>query len=389
MTEPNESLPDSLSSRSRTHDCVADEAGQSSDESPAARLIRTRHTLLGPGTTFEAFLPECRMVWHNSIDLHGSLDSYESAVKHHLLSFFQGTAFLDWKPWLITEFIKELNGKPALTGKGTLFPDGRKLTKEAKKRILAILSGICQLAIVHRLLEENPGKNYGRLLKQYGKNFSQGDRTNSGHERARPIPKWKALTIDERDRVLMAARTFLSPRYYAYFLFLAGTGVRPSEGAAVRWKHLDLDGETTNGVSIAHIRTTFKRGGKHIGKTKSGRARKVELNPAVVETLKALQALGPHHPNDFVFRRLNGSPFDQGFRTQVWAVIVGLAGIGRWLPLYSLRHTYASVLISHNVPITFVSQQLGHYSDDVTRTVYFEWLPTASTLNLSQLHLKS
>lgn len=387
MTVPNESLAHNTSGPSRTYRGVLDEVGGSATESSAARLIRTRHTQLGPGTTIEDFLAECRAVWRRSIDPQGSLESYESAVTHHILPFFHGTAIRDWDPLLIIAFIRELNGKAAMTGKKTLFPDGRKLTKTAKKRILAIFSGICRLAIVHGLRADNPAKDYGHLLKQYGENPSQDDGTDLGHERARPIDRCQALTIEERDRVLMAARTFLSSRYYTYFLFLAGTGVRPSEGAALRWRHLDLDGKKNNGVPIAHIRTTFKRGGKHIGKTKSGRSRRVQLDPAVVERLKTLRSLVSPDQDDFVFRRLNGRPFDEGFRTQVWAVIVGLSGLTRWLPLYCLRHTYASVLISRNVSITFVSQQLGHYDDEVTRTTYFEWLPDAATSNLSQLRL--
>jgi len=389
MTIPNESQTDLIHGMSRAQPGVADKAGRVTEESSAARLIRTRHTQLGPGTTIDDFLTECRAVWRRSIDLRGSLESYESAVTHHILPFFHGTAIRDWDTLLIIAFIKELNGKAAMTGKKTLFRDGRKLTKTAKKRILAILSGICSLAIVNGLLDDNPAKNYGRLLKQYGENPSEDDETDVGHARARPIHKCQALTIEERDRVLMSARTFLSPRYYAYFLFLAGTGVRPGEGSALRWKHLDLDGRDSNGVPIANIRTTFKRGGKHIGKTKSGRSRRVQLDPAVVESLKSLRSLVSPSEKDFVFRRLNGRPFDEGFRTQVWAVILGLSGLTRWLPLYCLRHTYASVLISCNVSITFVSQQLGHYNDEVTRITYFEWLPDAATSNLSPLRLRS
>lgn len=158
MTIPNESQTDLIHGMSRAQPGVADKAGRVTEESSAARLIRTRHTQLGPGTTIDDFLTECRAVWRRSIDLRGSLESYESAVTHHILPFFHGTAIRDWDTLLIIAFIKELNGKAAMTGKKTLFRDGRKLTKTAKKRILAILSGICSLAIVNGLLDDNPAK---------------------------------------------------------------------------------------------------------------------------------------------------------------------------------------------------------------------------------------
>lgn len=388
MTMPIDALIDLARTTVQSPDRIADVDDPLTKESPAAHLIRTRSTRLGPGTTFEDFLPECRRVWGNSIDVHGSLDGYESAVTHHIRPFFEGTAIRDWDAWLIIQFIKYLNRKEALTAKGTCYSDQRKLTKKSKKRILAILSGICRIAKLNGLLEKNPVQDYGQMLKQYSEKSSPDEPQETRHQRARPIAKWKALTVEERDRVLKTARRFLSPRTYAYYLFLAGTGVRPSEAAALRWKDLDLEGQPTTGVPIVHICGTIKRGGKHIGIPKSGRKRMVELDPAVVEVLRALKALVPHAPKDFVFTRPNGRPFSQAFRNNIWAVIFGLAGMRRWLPVYCLRHTYASILINHDVSITFVSQQLGHYDDEVTRVTYYHWLPVKSTHNLSRLQLK-
>lgn len=386
MTQPSKQPIAPTGAEDGTRDHVADVVRLLPGISPAAHFIRTRATWLGPGTTIDDFLPECRKVWGRSIDQNGSLDTYESAVTHHILPFFQGTALADWDEKLIIKFIEYLGAKIALTAKKTFFQDGRKLTVKSKKRILAILSGICRLGIIHGLLAKNPVKDYGRLLKEFGEKTSHDDKPE--HQRAKPIPTWKALTIEERDRILMAARQFLSVRHYAYYQFLAGTGTRPSEAAALRWCRLDLEGQTTNGVPVAHIRTTIKRGGKHIGRTKSGRWRTVELDPAVVEVLMALKALVPHGPKDFVFVRFNGRPFSQAFRNNVWAVVLGLAGMTRWLPVYCLRHSYASILINQDVSITFVSQQLGHYDDQVTRITYLHWQPVKSNPNLSRLRLK-
>ncbi len=387
MTNPTTEQPiDPTSVQNGAHDRVADVVRLLPLVSPAAQLIRTRAAWLRPGTTIDEFLPECRKVWGRCIDPHGSIDSYESAVTHHILPFFHGTALRDWDERLIIKFIEYLNDKVALTAKLTPYPDGRKLTKKSKKRILAILSGICRLGMTFGLLTKNPAKDYAKLLKQFSDNPSSQDRQE--HARAKPIAKWKALTIEERDRVLMTARKFLSLRYYAYYLVLAGTGVRPSEAAALRWKHLDLEGETTNGVPVVHIRVTIKRGGKHIGQTKSGRDRTVELDPAVVEVLMALKAIVPHNPENFVFTRPNGRLFSQAFRNNVWAVVLGLAGLTRWVPVYCLRHTYASILINHDVSITFVSQQLGHYDDEVTRITYYHWMPVNSNPHLARLRLR-
>ncbi|MEX5283359.1 MAG: site-specific integrase [Nitrospiraceae bacterium] len=336
-----------------------------------------------PDIIIDKYLPRCEEVWRRTLDQHGSMDGYDSAVRLHILPFFAGTRVADWKPWLIHEFIKKLDRTIARTAKGTPFTDGRKLRKESKKRILAILSGICSIAIDDGLLEENPVKNYVRKLERYGTTRGRD------HARAKPIQKWMALTEGERDRVLVAARTVLDLKYSSFYHFLAGTGARPSEAAALRWKDVDLEGKTTGGVPVVFIRFTIKRGGKYIGKTKSGRSRPVELHPSLIPMLTALKATVPHDDKDFVFTRLNGRPFSQAFRNQVWALVLGLAGIERWLPVYCLRHTYASILIGKGASITRVSQQLGHYNDEVTRTTYYHWLPVKSNPDMDRLGLKT
>lgn len=387
MTTPNTST-EPTRHPSHGHADLRVTVPKSEEVSLAAQFIQNRATLLGPGKTINDFLLECRKVWNRCIDRNGSLEGYESTVKYHILPFFSGTAMRDWDTPLIIQFITYLDEKVALTAKLTPYKDGRKLSKVHKKKILAILSGICRLAITQGQAEKNPAKEYGRLLKEHSDTPSNDNQEN--HPRAKPIQKWKALTIEERDRALMAARQFLSLRYYAYFLFLAATGARPSEAAAIRWTRLDLEGKTTSGVPTAEIRTTIKRGGKHIGKTKSKRWRIVELISPLVEVLKFLYALLPpgSKKDEFVFRQHNGKVFSQAFRNMLWSVVLGLAGITRWLSVYSLRHTYASVLIHQGVSISIVSVQLGHYDDDVTRTTYLEWLPVKTNSELSRLNLK-
>jgi hypothetical protein len=43
---------------------------------------------------------------------------------------------------------------------------------------------------------------------------------------------------------------------------------------------------------------------------------------------------------------------------------------------YDLRHTFASILLSKNAPILYVSKQLGHSKADTTLRYYAKWLPS-------------
>jgi Phage integrase family len=44
--------------------------------------------------------------------------------------------------------------------------------------------------------------------------------------------------------------------------------------------------------------------------------------------------------------------------------------------LYDLRHTYASLLLAANAPITYVSAQLGHANPATTLRYYARWIPS-------------
>ena len=43
---------------------------------------------------------------------------------------------------------------------------------------------------------------------------------------------------------------------------------------------------------------------------------------------------------------------------------------------YDLRHTFASILLSSNVPLLYVSKQLGHFKATTTLDHYAKWLPS-------------
>ena len=53
--------------------------------------------------------------------------------------------------------------------------------------------------------------------------------------------------------------------------------------------------------------------------------------------------------------------------------------------LYALRHTFASLLLAHGAPITYVSAQLGHTDATTTLRWYARWLPRTDTRAVDML----
>ncbi len=75
-----------------------------------------------------------------------------------------------------------------------------------------------------------------------------------------------------------------------------------------------------------------------------------------------------------IFCQPNGayySPDREGARVVELMRAVGLDGVS----LHSLRHSYASELLSKGVPLAFVSERLGHADQNITLSIYSHAMP--------------
>jgi integrase len=210
-------------------------------------------------------------------------------------------------------------------------------------------------------LTVNPVAELGRLL---------------GLTRERVSEDVLAFDRAELDRFLGAARV-RAPGYLPIFFFMARTGVRPSEARSVKWE--DLDAKTPT----VRINRTF--GFKdHEGTPKTRRSRRaVDLSPQLVEALKrhrldqaaAKLAHGWPELPAYLFttstgQRLGRRDFERAFQR-----VLGKAGLPTHYSPKSLRHTYASILLSEGASPLYVSRQLGHTSTAITERVYTRWIP--------------
>jgi hypothetical protein len=55
------------------------------------------------------------------------------------------------------------------------------------------------------------------------------------------------------------------------------------------------------------------------------------------------------------------------------------------MPRAERAHTFATLLLQANAPITYVSQQLGHRDPSITFRVYAHYLPDASRRDVDRL----
>jgi len=65
---------------------------------------------------------------------------------------------------------------------------------------------------------------------------------------------------------------------------------------------------------------------------------------------------------------------DERWHRDLFKQVVSAAKLPGFVP-YDLRHTFASLLLSSNVPLLYVSKQLGHAKATTTLDHYAKWLP--------------
>ena len=157
------------------------------------------------------------------------------------------------------------------------------------------------------------------------------------------------------------------------------SGFRRGELLGLQWQDIDFNNH------LVHIRRTWNytgKGGCYFSTPKSARSRRpVHLSPAFFAILKEYKfwqdqqhvLLGDAwkgKDNDpRVFTTDDGSPI---FPTSpTWWISKFSRKIGvQQISTHSLRHTYASLMISDEVPIVEVSKQLGHARASTTTDYY-------------------
>ena len=145
------------------------------------------------------------------------------------------------------------------------------------------------------------------------------------------------------------------------------TGCRTGEILALKWSDVDL----SNGK--ISINKTINKFDITSPKTRSS-IREIDILPLVKEALKSQKSI--NGKSEFVF--CSKDDFSKLYFTlqKEWKRLLNEVGL-EYRTLYHTRHTFASIMLSHNENLLWVSKRmLGHSNANMTLKIYAHYVET-------------
>lgn len=161
----------------------------------------------------------------------------------------------------------------------------------------------------------------------------------------------------------------------AIYLLTLG-GMRRGECLGLFWEHVDFEKKT---ITIKNNLLNIREKGVYLDTPKTKKSKRTISLPDIcfdlLKKLKAKQELEKElFSNDwmdteYVFKDEYGNYYNPSRLSRQWVLFQKKHNL-KHIRLHDLRHTCATYLLSHNVPIATVSKKLGHSNIYTTLDVY-------------------
>jgi integrase len=196
---------------------------------------------------------------------------------------------------------------------------------------------------------------------------------------AEHVERPKVRDVEMSWWTIAEARTFLAhvegDRLEALWKLYLTTGLRRGEALGLKWEDIDLD---AGRLSVRRTLVAVEGMAKwSVPKTGASRP-VVTLDPATIDALRAHRrrqleerlALGAgYRDNGIVFAAVTGDVMHPDSVSNMFDRLVKASGVRR-IRLHDLRHTAATVMLEHGVPLKVVTERLGHSSTRITSDLY-------------------
>lgn len=195
--------------------------------------------------------------------------------------------------------------------------------------------------------------------------------------------------FDEKE-IKVLKKAFNGNKYEDIVLFALGTGMRQGEILALKWENIDFEAKEIHVVNTLNRSAKITKNDNKEYTTKREYETKItepktqnsiRIIPISTGILNILNKIP--HESEFVFS-VNGSYIDAKDLQKTWKKVLLKNNIP-YRKFHDLRHTFATMLLSHGANLITVKELLGHSSIKITE-IYLDALPKTKIENLESIN---
>lgn len=199
-----------------------------------------------------------------------------------------------------------------------------------------------------------------------------------------PKPKQKEMSFYDENQVQVFLDTALEmeDRFYPLYYLAIHTGMRQAELMGLKWSDLDWKQKT---ISITRQVQHFKGSGYKFNKPKSKSGNRIIiLGDQALEVLKeqreTIEELKANVNRDWteldlIFPSNVGTPLMASNIRRGFQRLIEESELPK-IRFHDLRHTAASLMLNHGIPVLIASRRLGHSKPSITMDVYGHMIPS-------------
>ena len=271
---------------------------------------------------------------------------YKRYINKHLTPYFGNMRVININAALVNKFlaIKKEENISNIKNNET---ESRKLNNKTINHCLVILKAIFSKAVENELISKNPAQKIQKLKTEQKEMF--------------------ILSQEECFKLLDTAQKYY-PDLYPILFTAIFTGMREGEILGLTWDNIDFKKKkiTVNKSVYDGKLTTTKTASSN---------RKVDMTDTLTEVLQT-QKRKNKILTKLVFPNNVGNPLCvHNLLHRRFYPCIKKSGIDKNIRFHDLRHTYVSLLISQNVPMKYIQNQVGHSSINTTMNTYGHLLP--------------
>lgn len=318
-----------------------------------AWILETKNQIEG-GLTFEATdttLKEFLGEWLTTVsssNSKGTYFSYNWTVEKRILPYIGNVNLMDLRPDRIQRFYNYLQKEKHLSPHA--------------------------VAVTHKTLRV--AMNHAVNLRLISRNPCSGTTP----------PKAEQVEMkfydDRQVRSLLKTAKESADNFYALYYIAIHTGMRQAELIGLKWEDIDWS------LSTLQVRRQIRhfRGAGYVflePKSKSG-TRTIMLGKQALEALRnhkreqerLIDSVGQDWTDlNLVFPSSAGTPLTASNIRRDFRKLLAVSGLPK-IRFHDLRHTAASLMLNHGIPVLIVSKRLGHAKASITLDVYGHLIPS-------------